>query len=43
MIPLYDHIIELRAELRGCYLPSPQERVAMNAELDRGYGNSGGG
>ena len=53
MIPLYDHIIELRAELRSCYLSSPQERAAIAAELDQAlarqaerdqdYANSGGG
>jgi hypothetical protein len=52
MIRLYDHIIELRGELRSCYLSSPQERAAITAELDqalarqaeldRDYANSGG-
>jgi hypothetical protein len=32
MIALYDHIQELRAELRGCYF-TPQERSAVQAEL----------
>jgi hypothetical protein len=32
MIALYDHIQELRAELRGCYL-TRRERVAVEAEL----------
>jgi hypothetical protein len=30
--PLYDHIRELRAELRGCYF-SRRERAAVQAEL----------
>jgi hypothetical protein len=33
MITLYDHIQELRAELRGCYL-TRRERAALCAELD---------
>jgi hypothetical protein len=51
MIPLYDHIIELRAELRSCYL-SKRERATIKAELDQAlarqakldqdYANSGG-
>jgi hypothetical protein len=51
MIALYDHIQQLRAELAGCYLASPQERatikveleqaLARQAELDRD--NAGGG
>jgi len=32
MIDLYDHIQELRAELRGCHL-TRRERVAVQAEL----------
>jgi hypothetical protein len=32
MIRLYDHIQELRAELRGCYFTS-RERAAVQAEL----------
>jgi hypothetical protein len=32
MITLYDHIQELRAELRGCHF-SKSERVAVEAEL----------
>lgn len=32
MITLYDHIQELRAELRGCYF-SKSERAAVEAEL----------
>ena len=51
MISLYDHIVELRAELRSCYLSLPQERAAIAAELDqaiarqaeRDYASSGGG
>ena len=35
MITLYDHIRELRAELAGCYLASPEERAAIKAELDQ--------
>jgi hypothetical protein len=35
MISLYDHIIELRAELRSCYLSSPRERAEMKAELEQ--------
>ncbi|MGD0104315.1 MAG: hypothetical protein ABSC06_09785 [Rhodopila sp.] len=52
MISLYDHINELRAELRSCYLSSPQERatiqaeleqaIALHAELERDYANGGG-
>jgi type VI protein secretion system component VasK len=52
MISHYDHINELRAELRSCYLSSPQERAEMTAELDqalarqaeldRDYANGGG-
>ncbi|MGD9617545.1 MAG: hypothetical protein AB7H90_20940 [Alphaproteobacteria bacterium] len=34
MITLYDHIQELRAELRGCYF-SKRERAAVEAELAR--------
>jgi hypothetical protein len=51
MISLYDHIIELRAELRSCYL-SKRERatikteleqaLARQAELDRDCANGGG-
>ena len=46
MIALYDHIQELRAELRGCYF-TPRERanvqtelanaIARQAELDRAF------
>jgi hypothetical protein len=53
MISHYDHINELRAELRSCYLSSPQEHatitaeleqaLAHQAELNRNYANSGGG
>jgi len=32
MIALYDHIQELRAELRGCYM-TRRERAAVQAEL----------
>ena len=32
MIALYDHIQELRAELRGCYF-TRRERAAVQAEL----------
>ena len=32
MIALYDHIQELRAELRGCYF-TRSERAAVQAEL----------
>lgn len=32
MITLYDHIQELRAELRGCHF-SKRERAAVQAEL----------
>lgn len=32
MIALYDHIQQLRAELRGCYM-TYSERVAVQAEL----------
>jgi hypothetical protein len=32
MIILYDHIQELRAELRGCYF-SKRERAAVESEL----------
>ena len=32
MITLYDHIQELRAELRGCYF-TRRERAGMQAEL----------
>jgi hypothetical protein len=32
MIALYDHIQELRAELRGCYF-SRSERATVQAEL----------
>ena len=34
MIDLYDHIQELRAELRGCYL-TRRERAAVQAELTK--------
>jgi hypothetical protein len=34
MITLYDHIQELRAELRGCYF-TRSERAAVQAELAR--------
>ena len=34
MIALYDHIQELRAELRGCYF-TRTERAAVQAELKR--------
>ena len=34
MITLYDHIQELRAELRGCHF-SRRERAAVEAELAR--------
>lgn len=32
MIALYDHIRQLRAELRGCHM-TRRERVAVQAEL----------
>ena len=34
MITLYDHIQELRAELRGCFM-TRRERAATQAELAR--------
>ena len=34
MITLYDHIQEMRAELRGCGFPR-RERAAVQAELAR--------
>lgn len=34
MIALYDHIQELRAELRGCYM-ARRERATVQAELAR--------
>jgi len=34
MIALYDHIQELRAELRGCYF-TRRERANVQAELTR--------
>jgi hypothetical protein len=34
MITLYDHIQELRAELRGCYF-TRRERANVQAELAR--------
>ena len=34
MITLYDHIQELRAELRDCYF-TRRERAAVRAELTR--------
>ncbi|MFZ3234271.1 MAG: hypothetical protein WA184_02750 [Stellaceae bacterium] len=34
MIELYDHIQQLRAELRSCYF-TRRERAAVNAELAR--------
>jgi len=34
MIALYDHIQELRAELRGCYM-TRRERATAQAELER--------
>jgi hypothetical protein len=37
MITLYDHIQELRAELRGCYF-SKRERAAVEAELAKALG-----
>jgi hypothetical protein len=53
VIRLYDHIIELRTELRSCYVSSPRERAAITAELDqalarqaeldRDYANNSGG
>lgn len=33
MLSLYDHIQELRAELRGCYL-TRRERAQMTRELE---------
>jgi hypothetical protein len=36
MITLYDHIQELRAELRGCYFTKRErERAAVEAELTK--------
>lgn len=35
MITLYDHIQELRAELRGCCF-TRRERAAVQAELEKG-------
>jgi hypothetical protein len=35
MIALYDHIQELRAELRGCM--TRRERAAVQAELTRAF------
>jgi hypothetical protein len=37
MITLYDHIQELRAELRGCYF-TRSERAAVQAELAEALG-----
>jgi hypothetical protein len=34
MIELYDHIQQLRAELRGCYF-TRRERAAVKAELTK--------
>ena len=34
MIALYDHIQQLRAELRGCYM-TRRERATVQAELAR--------
>jgi hypothetical protein len=34
MIALYDHIQELRAELRGCYF-TRRERAGVQAELSK--------
>jgi hypothetical protein len=34
MIALYDHIQELRAELRGCWM-TRRERAAVQAEVAR--------
>ena len=34
MIALYDHIQELRAELRGCYM-TRRERAGVQAELTK--------
>jgi hypothetical protein len=34
MITLYDHIQELRAELRGCYM-TRRERASVQTELTR--------
>jgi len=34
MITLYDHIQELRAELRGCYF-TPRERATVQSELTK--------
>ena len=34
MITLYDHIQELRAELRGCYM-TRRERASVQGELAR--------
>ncbi len=37
MITLYDHIQQLRAELRGCYFTG-RERAAVQAELEKAIG-----
>ena len=37
MITLYDHIQELRAELRGCHF-TKRERAAVEAELAKALG-----
>ena len=37
MITLYDHIQELRTELRGCHF-SKRERAAVEAELAKALG-----
>ena len=41
MITLYDHIQELRAELRGCHF-SKRERAAVEAELARALAEQAG-
>lgn len=40
MIPLYDHIIELRAELRSCYL-STRECTTIKTELEQALATPG--
>ena len=41
MIALYDHIQELRAELRGCYM-TRRERADVQAELARALAEQAG-
>ena len=41
MITLYDHIQELRAELRGCHF-TKRERAAVQAELAKALAEQAG-